>query len=163
MILSTAQRQALGGLAVDLTGFQRTAALVLPGTYDVDISDRVISWGKVRFVDWNFAPGASGELVYPTVQIRCVNGDSYLSPLAPGAVWADVEPPQWTLELRVKETLSSSSPKTLLECDWPVVEVRLDGNEATITAVHPLRRAFNARWKKEQRHLVQLNGYLPAA
>ncbi len=157
--LTAAQKTAFSARVIDGTKFRRVVELN-DGTNTYDVTDRVISFGRMTEALTGYAIAGEVRLQYPAVAIRCRNNDGYLTPGAASGLWPNGDLDGWTLRLRVYESLSGSSETLLYDQTFALASPEVRQDEATLIATTLLAGYWLKEFEREtHRHAIDWNGY----
>jgi hypothetical protein len=152
-ILTTQLAAEFGRPDLDDTDFERVAQLIhVPTVTTIDISDRVESFGTVRFEVWNVNPSKRGNFQFPRMSWSVRNPDGYFTPGHAAEIWNGYEPQEWRATYEWQYTDRAGTMHSLFAVDFDLLEVQLEEELAVLVSIHQLARAWARRWDREDRH-----------
>jgi hypothetical protein len=156
--LTAAQAAAFAGPTFDHAKIEVDATINkngLPIGPNIDIRNRVHSFGKCQIQAWIGNPRRSGSLNFPTMSWTLDNHDGYFTPGHNAEVWDGIPPQFWQMRYHAAEFNTNPLIGTpILDLHFDVVEVETEDEIAVVTGVHQLARLLAKRWRHADRRPV---------
>ena len=152
--LTAGQPALFAGPVFDRTKIKLTGELLGPSpATEIDISDRVNSYGRCRVEAYNLSPAARGKLSYPRMSWTVVNADGYFTEGHANEIWDGDRPQAFRMIYTAEDIIDPSSPVGLLRFDFNVLEVEtVSDDTAIIVGIHRLSRFWAHLFTREERH-----------
>ena len=150
-------REAFSGPSIDFTRIRFRARLNNLLTFE-DITDRINSFGRTKFVTYNVHPEDKGDFDFPSINWRVENGDEIFTQGHANEIWQGLSPLQWNAIFTIEDKFRDPELwQPFVTLVYNITEVNLGDQEAEIISLAPLARHWAKFWKREDRHDTDWN------